>query len=346
MRFRIVFSLAGLTLLAIATIGAASAQPAAKTAPAAKKAWTPPRTPDGQPDLQGIWNSATGTPVERPDELKGKEFFTEQEARDWEKTMQARNRKDDKKDDAGVPGTYNDAFWEIGTKPVKTLRTSIVIDPRDGKIPALTPAAAAARQQKIDRIFHPDGPEDLGLGDQCLMFSTGAPPMLPYNYNSNYRIVQTKDYVAIYVEMVHDTRIIPLDRPLGRRKHLPSSVRLWYGDSIGHWEGDTLVVDTTNFIDKSQFYFQLPYQVTTGPFADTNMHVVERFRRLDADTILYQFDVDDPTAYVRPWKGEYTMSAAPGPIYEYACHEGNYGLPDVLKGARAQEKAAAGAKPR
>ncbi len=238
------------------------------------------------------------------------------------------------------PALTTTPFGRLGAKPVKTLRTSIVIDPPDGKIPALTPAAAAARQQKIDRIFHPDGPEDLGLGDQCLMFSTGAPPMLPYTYNSNYRIVQTKDYVAIYVEMVHDTRIIPLDR----RKHLPSSVRLWYGDSIGHWEGDTLVVDTTNFIEKSQFYFQLPYQVTTGPFADENMHVVERFRRLDADTILYQFDVDDPTAYVRPWKGEYTMSAAPGPIYEYACHEGNYGLPDVLKGVRAQEKAAAGAK--
>jgi len=333
------------TLVTLITIGAAFGQTVAKTAPsAAKKAWTAPRTPDGQPDLQGIWNSATGTPIERPGELKGKEFFTEQEARDWEKTMQARSKRDGKPDDPGVPGTYNDAFWEIGTKPAKTLRTSIVIDPPDGKIPALTPAAAAARQQKIDRIFHPDGPEDLGLGDQCLMFSTGAPPMLPYTYNSNYRIVQTKDYVAIYIEMIHDTRIIPIVKSLDGRKHLPSSVRLWYGDSIGHWEGDTLVVDTTNFIEKSQFYLQLPYQVTTGPFADENMHVVERFRRMDADTILYQFDVDDPTAYVRPWKGEYTMSASPGPVYEYACHEGNYGLPDVLKGARAQEKAAARAK--
>jgi len=339
MRLRNLISLAGMTLL---IIYAAPAQTAAsRSSPAGKKAWAPPRTADGQPDLQGIWNSATGTPIERPDELKRKAYFTEQEARDWEKTMRARNQKDGKTDDPGVPGTYNDAFWEMGTKTVKTLRTSIVIDPPDGKIPALTPQAAAVRQQKIDRIFHPDGPEDLGLGDQCLMFSTGAPPMLPYAYNSNYRIVQTKDYVAIYVEMVHDTRIIPLDG----RKHLPSSVRLWYGDSVGHWEGDTLVVDTTNFIQKSQFYFQLPYQVVTGPFADENMHVVERFRRLDADTILYQFDVDDPTAYVRPWKGEYTMSAAPGPIFEYACHEGNYGLPDVLKGARAQEKAAAGAKP-
>ena len=161
--------------------------------------------------------------------------------------------------------------------------------------------------------------------------------MLPYNYNSNYRITQTKDHVAIYVEMIHDTRVIPLDG----RPHLPANVRLWYGDSIGHWEGDTLVVDTTNFIDKTAFYFRLPNQPQSGPFADANMHVVERFRRLDADTILYQFDVDDPTAYTRPWKGELTMTAAPGPIYEYACHEGNYALPDVLKGARADEKAAA-----
>ncbi|MEO8049762.1 MAG: hypothetical protein ABI833_05035 [Acidobacteriota bacterium] len=324
-----------LVWIALAGAGIGAAQNPAKKP--ATKAWTPPRTPDGQPDLQGIWNSATGTPVERPDELKGKEFFTPQEARDWEKTMQARSKKDGKPGDPGVVGTYNDAFWEIGTKPSKTLRTSIVIDPSDGKMPKLTPAAAAARQAKIDRIYHPDGADDLGLGDQCLMFSTGTPPMLPYTYNSNYRIVQTRDYVAIYVEMIHDTRIIPLDG----RKHLPSSVRLWYGDSIGHWEGDTLVVDTTNFIDKSNFYFQLPYQVTTGPFADVNMHVVERFRRMDADTILYQFDVDDPTAYAKPWKGEYTMSASPGPIYEYACHEGNYGLPDVLRGARAEEKAAA-----
>ncbi len=303
----------------------------------AQKAWTPPRTPDGQPDLQGIWNSASGTPVERPDELKGKEFFTPQEARDWEKKLDARNKTDDRQARAGVVGTYNDVFREMGSKPVKTLRTSMVIDPRDGKIPPLTPEAAARRQKRLDTILHPGGPEDLALGDRCLMFSTGAPPMLPYNYNSNYQIVQTKDHVAIYVEMVHDTRIIPLDG----RPHLPPSVRLWYGDSVGHWEGDTLVVDTTNFIERSSFFFQVPTLAVTGPYTDENLHVVERFRRLDAETILYQFDVDDPTAYTRPWKGELTMAAAPGPVYEYACHEGNYGLPGVLRAERALEKAAA-----
>ena len=288
------------------------------------QAWTTPRTADGQPDLEGIWNSASGTPLERPDEFKGKEFLTPQEARDWEKRMEVRSRQDANHDPAAV-GTYNDAFWEIGTRPVKTLRTSMVIDPPDGKIPALTPEAAAARKRRIERIRHPDGSEDLSLQDQCLMFPTGAPPMTPYNYNSNYRIVQTKDQVAIYVEMVHDTRIIPLDG----RPHLPANVRLWFGDSVGRWEGDTLVVDTTNFTDKTSAYG-----------SDKNLHVVERFRRMDAETILYQFDVDDPTAFTRPWKGELTMSAATGPIYEYACHEGNYGLPGVLRGARAEEKAA------
>jgi len=150
--------------------------------------------------------------------------------------------------------------------------------------------------------------------------------MTPYTYNSNYRIVQTKNQVAIHVELLHDTRIIPLDG----RPHLPSSVRLWFGDSVGHWEGDTLVVDTTNFKDETTFYG-----------SDRNLHVVERFRRIDADTILYQFDVDDPTAFVKPWKGELTMFAASGPIYEYACNEGNYALSGVLRGARADEKAAA-----
>jgi hypothetical protein len=315
MRQHVLISILGWTLTAASTVSGQTAA-AQKT----QKTWTSPRTPDGQPDLQGMWNSASGTPMERPDELKGKEFFTEQEAVAWAKMMEERSKRDGK-GNRGV-GTYNDAFWEIGTKTVKTLRTSMVIDPPDGKIPPLTPEAAAERKKRLDKIRRPDGPEDLALGDQCLMFSTGSPPMTPYNYNSNYRIVQTKDQVAIYVEMIHDTRIIPLDG----RPHLPSNVRLWYGDSVGHWDGDTLVVDTTNFMDKTSFYG-----------SDRNMHVVERFHRLDAETILYQFDVDDPTAFTKPWKGELTMTSASGPIYEYACHEGNYALPGVLKGARADE---------
>ena len=267
-------------------------------------------------DLQGIWNSASGTPLERPAALKGKEFFTPQEALDWQKRMEAQSRQDGK---TTGTGTYNDAFWEIGTKPVKTLRTSVVIDPPDGRIPALTPAAAAEQTRRNEISRHPKRAQDYGVQEQCLMFPTIAPPMIPYNYNSNYQIVQTKDQIAIHVEMLHDTRIIPLDG----RKHLPPDVRLWMGDSIGRWEGDTLVVDTTNFTDKTTFHG-----------SDQNLHVVERFRRLDGDTILYQFDVDDPTAFTKPWKGELTMTAAPGPIFEYACHEGNYALPNLMRGAK------------
>jgi hypothetical protein len=325
MTYKFFVSLAALTLASSGMVAAQSLSIPAETAPA-KAAWSAPRTPDGQPDLQGIWNNATGTPMERPAELKGKEFFTEQEARDWAKTVEARRKVALQRDrDRGDVGSYEEVFWEIGYKAVRTLRTSIVTDPPDGKIPALTLEAAAEQERRNEKIRHPERAEDLSLKDQCLMFPTGSPPMTPYIYNSNYQIVQTKDHVAIYVEMVHDTRIIPLDG----RPHLPSNVRLWYGDSIGHWDGDTLVVDTTNFMDKTSFYG-----------SDRNMHVVERFRRLDAETILYQFDVDDSTAFTKPWKGELTMNATSGPIFEYACHEGNYALPGVLRGARADEKAA------
>lgn len=287
---------------------------------AAAAGQTSPRTPEGHPDFQGVWNSSTATPMERPRALANKPFFTDSEARAWENAIIARSREGSRQPPGSGVGTYNDAFWEFGGKVVRTKRTSMVIDPPDGRIPALTPAAAEAehRRQALNGK-RPDGPEDLSLGSRCLIFSTGPPPMTPYNYNSNYRIVQTKEYLAIYVEMVHDVRIVPLDG----RPHLPQSVRLWFGDSVGHWEGDTLVVDTTNFTDKTSFHG-----------SDRNLHVIERFRWYDPRTLLYQFDVDDPTAFTRSWKGELTMAAAPGPIYEYACHEGNYALPDLLRGAR------------
>ena len=301
--------------------------PANAQAPLAAKAGSAlPRTADGKPDFQGIWNSGSATQVERPDNLKGKEKFTPAEAAAYEKSIQDRNAEPNRLGAGRGVGTYNDAFWEFGTKVSKTLRTAMIYEPSDGKIPPLTPAAAIEAHRRAEAIRHPEGPEDMRIADQCLMFPTGSPPMTPYNYNSNYRIVQTKDQVAIYVEMIHDTRVIPVDG----RAHLPENVRLWYGDAVGHWEGDTLVVDTTNFQDRTSFYG-----------SDRNMHVVERFSLFDKDTILYQFDVDDPTAFTRPFKGEYTMARTPGPIYEYACHEGNYALPGVLRGARADEAAAA-----
>ena len=273
------------------------------------------------PDLAGIWNSATATPLERPARLKDKPFFTPLEAADWERQAAARNAESNNESRANV-GTYNTAWREFGPKVVKTLRTSIITDPPDGRIPPLTAVAAAEKRRRMDLLRHPKGSTDLGLQDQCVVFPTAVPPMIPYSYNSNYQFIATPNQLAIQVEMVHDTRIIALDR----REHLPSNVRLWLGDSIGHWEGDTLVVDTTNFNAGPGYFGD-----AGGMFgSDRNLHVVERFSLLDANTLLYRFEVDDPTAFTRPWKGELTMARAPGPIYEYACHEGNYAIPALL----------------
>jgi len=292
----------------------------------------------GHPDFSGIWNSATATLLERPAYLKGKAFFTPEEAADWERRTAARNQEPTPEAASRNTGTYNVAFREFGSKVVKTLRTSIITDPPDGRIPALAPTAAAEKRRREELLRHPDGATDLGLQDQCVAFSTAGPPMLPYSYNSNYQIIQTGQEVMIQVEMNHETRIISLDG----RAHLPPSIRLWLGDSIGHWEGSTLVVDTTNFNDGGGFYGD-----AGGMFGwDRNLHVVERFSLLDAGTILYRFEIDDPTAFTRPWKGELTMARSSGPIYEYACHEGNYALPNLLSGFRASERSESGTKVR
>jgi hypothetical protein len=293
------------------------------------KAWTVPRTPDGQPDLQGIWSNASLTPFERPKEFAGKEFFTEAEAAEYSRRVNAESNRDRRGStpEEDVALAYNEAFFDRGTKVASNLRTSVVVDPADGKVPPLTPEAreAAAARAAVQRR-RPEGPQDFGLPIRCILWPTAGPPMVPGPYNNNYEIVQTRDYVAIETEMIHDVRIIPLDG----RPHVSSAVRLWMGDSIGHWEGDTLVVDTTNFTDQTHF---------RG--ADRNLHLVERFTRVDAETIRYRFTVDDPTAFTRPWTGEIIMSRATGPLYEYACHEGNYSLASMLRAARAQEKAEA-----
>jgi len=280
-------------------------------------------------ELQGIWNSATVTPLERPLQFKDKPFFTAQEAAEWERQVAERN--EERPGQAGTrdtgTGTYNTFFREFGTRVVATRRTSIIVEPADGRIPALTPAAEEIRRRRAAAQRNPDGADDFGLQDRCLAFATAGPPMLPYSYNSYYQIVQTADTVLIYAEMNHDARIVHMDG----RPHLPPSIRRWMGDSLGRWNGDTLVVDTTNFTDGGGFYGD-----AGGNFAwDRNLHIVERFRLLDADTLLYQFDIDDPTAFTRPWKGELTMNRSTDRIFEYACHEGNYALENLLRGYRA-----------
>ncbi len=282
------------------------------------------------PRLDGMWNSATATPLERPRELKDKPFFTPAEAAEWERDFARRNEEPAPAAVRTGTGTYNTVYREYGTRTVKTLRTSIITEPADGRIPALTPAAAEVKRRRLEGLKKFENPEALGLQDQCLAFLTAGPPMLPYSYNSNYQIVQTADAVLIHAEMIHDARIIHLDG----RPHLPSSIRQGLGDSIGRWEGDTLVVDTTNFDDGGGFYGD-----AGGNFGwDRNLRVIERFRLLDADTLLYQFEIDNPTAFTAPWRGELTMARSTERIYEYACHEANYSLTNMLRGFRAAER--------
>jgi len=287
-----------------------------------------PRTPDNQPDLQGIWNNGTITPLERPRELEGKAFFTREEAAQYEKQVRERNNGDrrDANADADLAVGYNDFWWDRGTKVVATLRTSLIVDPPDGKIPALTPDGQKRADARIEaRRLHPtDDPEDLSLADRCI--ARPGPPMVPAGYNNNHRIVQSRDYVAIFSEMMHDARIIPLDG----RPHLAGGVRQWFGDSRGHWEGDTLVIDTTNFAAKSDFMG-----------SHENLHLVERISRADADTLNYQFTVTDPTTWTAPWSGMIPLKLKNEMIFEYACHEGNDAIPDMLRGHRYEEREAA-----
>ena len=288
--------------------------------------------PDPRASFEGIWNSATVTPLERPAHLKDKPFFTPEEAAAWEREVAERNQEPppDAAARSTGTGTYNTFYREFGSSTVKTRRTSIITDPPDGRIPPLLPAAAEAKRRRVEAMKNAASAEDTGLQDQCLAFLTAGPPMLPYSYNSNYQIVHTRDAVVVHAEMIHDARIIHLDG----RPHLPPSIRRWMGDSIGRWEGNTLVVDTTNFNDAGGFYGD-----AGGNFGwDRNVHMVERLSLLDADTLLYQFEIENPTAFTQPWKGELTMTRSAGPIYEYACHEGNYALVNMLRGYRATER--------
>jgi hypothetical protein len=290
-----------------------------------------PRTAYGDPDIQGIWSNASIIPLERPKELEGKQSFTPEEMASYEAKVFQRSSRE-RPQPAGQVGTYNDFWWDADSKRAPNFHTSLIIDPPDGRVPRLTPEAQ--RRADADRAYArehtADGPENRPLMERCLLFPMTGPPMLPSFYDNhqygpltvNYQIVQAPGYVTILVEVNHDMRIIPLNG----RPHLPPNVRQWMGDSRGHWEGNTLVVDTTNFTNSAKF---------RG--GDENLHLTERFTRTGPDILLYEFTVNDPTAFMKPWKGEVPMIASQGPLFEHACHEGNYGLAGILSGARAEE---------
>jgi hypothetical protein len=315
----------------------ALALPAAVLLPGQTKAksWSVPRTADGKPDLQGVWTNATLTPMERPSSFAGKTTLSDAEATAWEKkNIEDVNKYDGKSenpfaDAAGSGGTggYNALFVDRGSELARVdgqKRTSLIVDPPDGKVPPIT-AEGRQRNTAMMRAFNKyDSVKDRPLSERCLMSfgSSSGPPMMPVMYNNNYQIVQTPDTVTILVEMVHDARIIRINGT-----HAPASVKQWLGDSIGHWEGDTLVVDTTNFTDKTRF---------RG--SGENLHLIERFTRVDQNNILYRVTVDDPTTFAKQWTMEYPFVATKGPVYEYACHEGNYSMTDILGGARKTEQ--------
>ena len=284
-----------------------------------------PRTAWGDPDLQGRWTNTTTTPLERPADLEGREFLTEEEraARDEAGDVAREQRGIDP--GTGETGSYNNFWVERG---VRMARTSLIVDPPEGRLPPLTPAEAERRPGRdAYRSREPAGPEDRNLYERCI--SRGLPgAMMPGFYNHNYQIFQTPGYVVILIEMIHDARIIPLDG----RPHTNRGIRQWLGDSRGRWEGDTLVVETTNLT-------QVAGRSVTVYGASETTHLIERFTRVDENTIDYEFTLTDPTEYHSDWTASIPMTDLGGPLFEYACHEGNYGLENILAGARAAEKA-------
>ena len=309
-----------------APASAAKAAPAAK--PPAAKAYTPPKTPDGQPDLQGFWTNSTYVPFERPQGVT-KEFYTPDEAEAAIKTAAAREAEQTE------PGTAADVHYDFSqfgldrsqSKFAYSLRTSLVVDPPDGKVPPVNAqgqkrAAERAAARKLAGGPY-DAVQNMAIGSRCIIMGGSGPPMMNAGYNANYQIVQSPGYVMILTEMIHDVRVIPLDN----RAQPPQDVRQWIGLSRGRWEGNTLVVETTNFNGKNAF---------RG--ASENMKVTERFTRVADDVIDYKFTIEDPATWDRAWTADAPLARTEGPIFEFACHETNYGIANILAGARAEEK--------
>ena len=332
MTIRTLAVLAGGAVLALTLPAPAAAQSGSEA----------PRTPHGHPDISGVWDFRTVTPLERPEEFADQAFLSEEEVAAYAaERVQASNadrdreaRKLETTDRGQVNGTresrdlalaYNDFWWDRGDSVVETRRTSLVVDPPNGRVPVLTPEAEARAAERLRINQRPSwGPEDRPLGERCITGFNSGPPMLPAAYNMNVQIFQTTDHVVILNEMVHNARIVPLDGS----GH--GTVPMWTGVSRGHWDGDTLVVETKNFLRETSFRN-----------SSANLHLVERFRRMSDDVLLYSFTVTDPTTWTQPWSVELPMRSSDLPMFEYACHEGNYGMDGTLTGARAVEKAAA-----
>ena len=316
----------GVVLLLIAA-GAQTRHPAA----ASNRAF--PRAPWGDPDLQGVWNYAAGTPLERPTALADKEFLTDEEFARAERDIETRANAD-RRDEAGIGDLrreHND-FWFDKRKTILTRRTSLIIDPPDGRLPPLTPEASKQPVVGPDEYRTADGPDDRSLNERCIIRDGNGPPILalppPVNVQLNghmwqFQIVQSAHLVAILSEYIQQVRIIPLDG----RQHLPPAVPQWVGDSRGRWERNTLLVETTNFSAKRLFI----------GLSAANLKIVERFTRTDANTLDYQFTADDPTRWTRPWTAAVPIARTDGLLYEFACHEGNYGLRNILSTARTLE---------
>jgi hypothetical protein len=318
-------------VLALAPVGAAAQTAAPAKARAAARSWTPPKTPWGEPDLQGVYSNKTITPFERPAQFAGRAELTGDEIAGLER--QAAERSVDNRTAKGtaadVSSAYNEFWWDRGRK-VTTTRSSLVIDPPDGRVPPLTPEAQRRAEEEWKQpIFRGGGANgrsadwttDRSLFERCI--TRGLPgAMSPSAYNNNYRIVQSPGYVAIQIEMLGGTRVIPTDG----RSHVNASLRQYMGDSRGHWEGNTLVVETTNFTDRTLY---------RG--AAENLKLIERFAQIDPNTLEYQFTVIDPTTYARPWTAAVPYLRTDEQLFEYACHEGNYGMDGILSGARAEE---------
>jgi hypothetical protein len=341
------------SLIAVIAIVALGPAPAAgQSRAAATGATSSLRAPDGKPNLQGNWDFRTITPLERPANQAGK-VLSENEAAAIQKAAETRKAQlaapSEVRNAPRAPGgggaavgAYNDFWLDFGTNVVADRRTSLIVDPPDGRLPALVPGARRQvgslledlQLQRPIRVLdagtRADGPEDRGLAERCIVGFNAGPPMLPSAYNNHMLLIQNSDYVVILNEMVHDARIIPLDG----RPHLPGSIRQWMGDSRGHWEGDTLVVKSKNFTDKTAS-FSPNGMVALG--TGTTLNLTERFRRADQNTLLYEFTVEDPTTFTKPFTAVLPMRRSDELVYEYACHEGNYGLLSILSGTRAED---------